>query len=100
MKASLLTKLETLTDRHEEVSALLGDSEVITDQNRFRDLSREYSPGSHDLGVVANTADEVVVVYHGELMESGTLGDIFNKAQHPYLKALMNAVPRISPHPT
>ncbi len=43
MKASLLTKLETLTDRHEEVSALLGDSEVITDQNRFRDLSREYS---------------------------------------------------------
>lgn len=43
MKASLLTKLETLTDRHEEVSALLGDSETIADQNRFRDLSREYS---------------------------------------------------------
>ena len=43
MKASLLGKLETLTDRHEEVSALLGDSETIADQNRFRDLSREYS---------------------------------------------------------
>ena len=43
MKASLLTKLETLTDRHEEVSALLGDSETIADQNRFRDLSREYA---------------------------------------------------------
>lgn len=43
MKASLLTKLETLTDRHEEVSALLGDSEIIADQDRFRDLSREYS---------------------------------------------------------
>ena len=43
MKASLLSKLETLTDRHEEVSALLGDSEVISDQNRFRDLSREYA---------------------------------------------------------
>lgn len=43
MKASLLTKLGTLTDRHEEVSALLGDSEIISDQNRFRDLSREYS---------------------------------------------------------
>ena len=43
MKATLLTKLETLTDRHEEVSALLGDSETIADQNRFRDLSREYS---------------------------------------------------------
>ena len=43
MKASLLTKLDTLTDRHEEVSALLGDSEIISDQHRFRDLSREYS---------------------------------------------------------
>ncbi|MEM9255983.1 MAG: peptide chain release factor 1 [Pseudomonadota bacterium] len=43
MKASLITKLETLTDRHEEVSALLGDAEVIADQARFRDLSREFS---------------------------------------------------------
>jgi peptide chain release factor 1 len=43
MKASLLSKLETLTDRHEEVSALLGDSQVIADQDKFRDLSREYA---------------------------------------------------------
>ncbi|MEQ9462079.1 MAG: peptide chain release factor 1 [Haliea sp.] len=43
MKASLLTKLDALADRHEEVSALLGDAETIADQNRFRDLSREYS---------------------------------------------------------
>jgi peptide chain release factor 1 len=43
MKASLLTKLETLTDRHEEVSALLGDSETIANQDRFRELSREYA---------------------------------------------------------
>jgi peptide chain release factor 1 len=43
VKASLLTKLETLTDRHEEVSALLGDSQTIANQNKFRDLSREYS---------------------------------------------------------
>jgi peptide chain release factor 1 len=43
MKASLLTKLDALADRHEEVSALLGDAETIADQKRFRDLSREYS---------------------------------------------------------
>jgi peptide chain release factor 1 len=43
MKASLVDKLETLRDRHEEVSALLGDSETIADQARFRDLSREYA---------------------------------------------------------
>jgi peptide chain release factor 1 len=43
MKASLITKLETLTDRHEEVSALLSDSQTIASQSKFRDLSREYS---------------------------------------------------------
>jgi peptide chain release factor 1 len=43
MKASLLTKLDTLADRHEEVGILLSDSEIISDQNRYRDLSREYS---------------------------------------------------------
>ncbi len=43
MKASLLTKLETLADRHEEVSALLSDSHTIADQTKFRDFSREYA---------------------------------------------------------
>ncbi|WP_444907466.1 peptide chain release factor 1 [Microbulbifer sp. SSSA008] len=43
MKESLLNKLETLLERHEEVSALLGDANVIADQDQFRDLSREYS---------------------------------------------------------
>ncbi|SDJ85143.1 peptide chain release factor 1 [Microbulbifer yueqingensis] len=43
MKDSLLNKLDNLVERHEEVSALLGDAEVISDQNQFRDLSREFS---------------------------------------------------------
>ena len=43
MKASLLSKIEALADRHQEVEALLGDSEVIHDQNRFRDLSVEFA---------------------------------------------------------
>ena len=50
---------------------------------------------THDLGVVANMADEVVVVYHGKVMESGRIEDIYNVPRHPYLKALMGAVPRI-----
>ncbi len=49
---------------------------------------------THDLGVVANVADEVVVMYRGKVMERGTLDDIFEHASHPYLKALLNAVPR------
>lgn len=49
---------------------------------------------THDLGVVASMADEVVVMYHGKVMEQGTLEDIFKNPSHPYLKALLKAVPR------
>ncbi len=42
MKASILNKLETLCDRHEEISGLLSEPEVIKDQNQFRKLSVEY----------------------------------------------------------
>ena len=43
MKSSILTKLETLVERYEEVQHLLGDPDVIGDQNKFRALSKEYS---------------------------------------------------------
>ena len=43
MKSSILTKLETLVERYEEVQHLLGDPGVISDQNKFRTLSKEYS---------------------------------------------------------
>ena len=49
---------------------------------------------THDLGIVANVADEVVVMYRGEVMESGPLEAIFADPRHPYLKALLKAVPR------
>ena len=54
---------------------------------------------THDLGVVANVADEIVVMYHGEIMESGTQEDIFKNPSHPYLKALLKAVPRFDMEP-
>jgi peptide/nickel transport system ATP-binding protein len=54
---------------------------------------------THDLGVVANMADEVVVLYHGKVMEAGTLHDVFRDPQHPYLKALLRAVPRFNMAP-
>ena len=50
---------------------------------------------THDLGVVANMADEVVVAYHGKVVESGPVSEIFNDPQHPYLVALMRAVPQV-----
>ena len=54
---------------------------------------------THDLGVVANVADEVVVMYHGQIMEKGGLEDIFRDPRHPYLKALLRAVPRFGMKP-
>ena len=65
--------------------------------NLMRDLQSELGMAilliTHDLGVVANMADEVVVVYHGEITEAGTASDIFRRPQHPYLKALLRALP-------
>jgi peptide/nickel transport system ATP-binding protein len=65
---------------------------------QVRDLQNELGMAvlmiTHDLGVVANIAEEVIVMYHGQVMESGTLEDVFRKAEHPYLKALLRAVPR------
>lgn len=54
---------------------------------------------THDLGVVANMADEVVVIYHGEIMEAGTVDEIFTNPQHEYLQALLAAVPRLKMEP-
>lgn len=54
---------------------------------------------THDLGVVANMADDVVVMYRGKIMESGTRDELFRNPQHPYLKALMAAVPRFNMEP-
>ncbi|MGI9393955.1 MAG: ATP-binding cassette domain-containing protein, partial [Boseongicola sp.] len=54
---------------------------------------------THDLGVVANIADEVVVIYQGEIMEAGPVEPIFRNPQHAYLKGLMAAVPHFDmPH--
>ncbi len=51
---------------------------------------------THDLGVVANVAEEVVVMHRGEVMESGMLRDLFGDPRHPYLRALLRAVPHFN----
>jgi len=51
---------------------------------------------THDLGVVANMADEVVVLYRGRLMERGPAEALLQKPEHPYLTALLHAVPTLS----
>lgn len=50
---------------------------------------------THDLGIVANFATEIIVMYAGKVVEQGSAEDIFYRPQHPYTKALLRAVPRL-----
>ncbi|MCU0821875.1 MAG: ABC transporter ATP-binding protein [Spirochaetes bacterium] len=50
---------------------------------------------SHDLGIIANTADRVAIMYAGEIVEVGNVGDIFDNPLHPYTSGLFEAIPKI-----
>jgi oligopeptide/dipeptide ABC transporter ATP-binding protein len=51
---------------------------------------------SHDLGVVAEMADRVVVMYAGRIVESGDVSEIFHRPHHPYTSGLLRAIPRLT----
>jgi peptide/nickel transport system ATP-binding protein len=51
---------------------------------------------THDLGVVAETCDRVGVMYAGNLCEEADVDDLFNQPRHPYSKALLDSVPKVS----
>lgn len=51
---------------------------------------------THDLGVVADIADEIVVMYAGQIIEKGKLDDIYYNTKHPYTRKLLASVPKIN----
>jgi peptide/nickel transport system ATP-binding protein len=63
----------------------------------MKDLVAEYGMGiifiTHDLGVIAQTADRVAVMYLGKIVETGSVRQIIRAPQHPYTKGLLNALP-------
>lgn len=63
----------------------------------IKDLRRENGTSliliTHDLGVVADTCDKVAVVYAGEIVEIGSLEEVFDHPMHPYTKGLFGAIP-------
>lgn len=65
----------------------------------MRGLQREHNMSmmfiTHDLGVVAEIADDVIVMYKGKIVESGTVQEIFENPQHPYTKGLLACRPRL-----
>ncbi len=50
---------------------------------------------THDLGIIADVCDEVAIMYAGEIVEYGTLRDVFNHTKHPYTEGLFNSLPNI-----
>ncbi len=51
---------------------------------------------THDLGVVAETAERVIVMYAGRKVEEATVGELFARPLHPYTRGLMNSIPRLA----
>ncbi len=79
----------------------------VTTQAQILDLLRELQQQrgmaimliTHNLGVVAEMCDQVVVMYLGRVVEDGPVDDIFHAPQHPYTKALLQSIPSIESVP-
>jgi oligopeptide/dipeptide ABC transporter ATP-binding protein len=77
----------------------------VTIQAQILDLLREMKSAfnlsllliTHDLGVIAETADRVAVMYAGRIVEQGTVRDIFSRPQHPYTRGLLASMPGGAP---
>ena len=65
----------------------------------LRDLQQKFGTSilliTHDLGVVAETASRVIVMYGGEIVEQASVGELFATAHHPYTEGLLNAMPQV-----
>ena len=70
----------------------------------IRDLQRDFDAAviviTHDLGVVAELADDILVMYAGRSVEYSTAEDIFRRPQHPYTWGLLGSMPRLDREPT
>ncbi len=69
---------------------------LIEDLRRSRGMAVIFI--THDFGVVADIADRVIVMQTGEIVEAGTADEVLLKPQHPYTRALIDAIPRLTRH--
>ncbi|MBO0654854.1 ABC transporter ATP-binding protein [Streptomyces triculaminicus] len=63
------------------------------------ELQREYNMGliliTHDLGVVADVADKIAVMYAGRIVETAPVGELYKRPAHPYTRGLLDSIPRL-----
>ena len=79
----------------------------MTTQAQILDLLRDLQERNgmaimlitHDLGVIAEMADDVVVMYLGRVVEEGSVDDIFHAPKHPYTRALLRSIPTVQSPP-
>lgn len=66
----------------------------------LKDLQQEFGSAiifiTHDLGVIANVADDILVMYGGRAVERGTVGEVLRAPQHPYTWGLLTSMPRLT----
>lgn len=66
----------------------------------MKELKKKYGMAmiliTHDLGIIAETCDDVAVMYAGKIIERGSLEEVFNTARHPYTEGLFNSLPNIA----
>jgi peptide chain release factor 1 len=93
MKASILAKLDNLDDRYQEVAALLSDSETIADQNRFRDLSKEYAELEPVVKAYVDYRDVINNLQEAKLLLKDSDPDMRAMAQDELAEAETQRVP-------
>ncbi|MEU5836524.1 ABC transporter ATP-binding protein [Streptomyces diacarni] len=66
----------------------------------LKDLQQEFGSAivfiTHDLGVIANVADDILVMYGGRAVERGTVGEVLRSPEHPYTWGLLTSMPRLT----
>ena len=69
----------------------------------LKDLQREYGMSiiliTHDLGVVSQTADDIVIMYAGKVIEQGSVDEVLHRPHHPYTWGLLKSVPQLTSDP-
>jgi oligopeptide/dipeptide ABC transporter ATP-binding protein len=94
--ATILQPAVIIADEPTSALDVTVQASILNELRRLKDtIGASILLITHDLGVVAQMADDVAVMYAGRIVERGHADDVFASAAHPYTAALLNARPRL-----